>query len=86
MLNRTPYEALLGPIKCGIRSFNIPEKMLNEIRTEEDLEKILTQMKNRSDVNSSGQDAEPGPVTEEDSSADSAVSKIFKNCFSKSKI
>lgn len=45
IINRSPYEALLGPISCGIRSLDIPEEMLDNLQTEEDLERIMVELR-----------------------------------------
>lgn len=42
VINRTPYEALLGPISCGLSSIPLPGDVLNSVSTEEELEEALS--------------------------------------------
>ena len=41
VINRSPYKAVLGPIKCGFRGVNFPNKILNTLQTEDDLKRAF---------------------------------------------
>ncbi|XP_046608871.1 KRAB-A domain-containing protein 2-like [Neodiprion virginianus] len=41
VINRTPYEAMFGPMKNGVASFNLPRDVIANLNTEEDLENAL---------------------------------------------
>lgn len=43
IIKKTPYEATLGPIKCGLKSTSLPDVVLNSLETEEDLEEALNE-------------------------------------------
>ncbi|XP_011858666.1 PREDICTED: KRAB-A domain-containing protein 2-like [Vollenhovia emeryi] len=61
VINRSPYEALLGPIKNSIRNTYLPDEILNSLKTEEDLEQALEEQNvqlNASDLNFSVQQCE----------------------------
>lgn len=57
IINRTPYEALLGPIKCGLSSINLPENILENVSTEEDLEKALSNIESQNNEQNIYQEA-----------------------------
>ncbi|XP_046605009.1 KRAB-A domain-containing protein 2-like [Neodiprion virginianus] len=41
VINRTPYEAMFGPIKNGVATFNLPRDVIANLNTAEDLENAL---------------------------------------------
>ena len=40
-MNRSSYEAVLGPIKWGIKSTSLPDEILNTLENEDDLDEAL---------------------------------------------
>ena len=39
----SPYEAMFGqPMKCGLKTSNLPDDVINDISTEEELEKLIS--------------------------------------------
>ncbi|KAJ8688341.1 hypothetical protein QAD02_024136 [Eretmocerus hayati] len=64
IINRTPYESVLGPIKFGLSSTNLPREVNASFNTEEDSESALTNQNNgvadqhpRSDLLEAGMNA-----------------------------
>lgn len=47
VINRNPYEAALGPVKCGVRITSLPDEILNSLTTEEDLDQAVEELKLR---------------------------------------
>ena len=43
VINRTPFEAILGSIKFGLRTTSLLDEILNSLVREEDLEQALEQ-------------------------------------------
>lgn len=51
IINRAPYEAVFGPIRCGVTSSSLPETCLQTVETEDELEAIVSQFNiDREDV------------------------------------
>lgn len=44
IINRTPYEAVLGPIKCGLSTASIPAEIQKKLHSEEGLEEVLADL------------------------------------------
>ncbi|XP_051160539.1 KRAB-A domain-containing protein 2-like [Leptopilina boulardi] len=52
ILNLTPYEAVFGPIRAGLKITNLPDEILNQLSSEEDLENALEAYTNKTSVDS----------------------------------
>ncbi|XP_043462868.1 KRAB-A domain-containing protein 2-like [Leptopilina heterotoma] len=43
VIKRTPYEAVLGPIRCGLQTTSLPDEILNTLHTEEQLTNTINE-------------------------------------------
>ncbi|XP_043483537.1 uncharacterized protein LOC122511998 [Leptopilina heterotoma] len=64
VINRTPYEATLSPIKCGLVSINLPRNVADSLDTEEDLEEALKQLNGIDEKENIMVDVENSPIDE----------------------
>ncbi|XP_051165171.1 KRAB-A domain-containing protein 2-like [Leptopilina boulardi] len=79
IINRAPYEAILGPIRNGLACFNLPDSVTENLETEEDLENALSSFKelhaNQEDLSSSS-----SQTYEENGTESRAQGQIQKFC------